>query len=172
MWGLRCLPHRTKGRSQCVALSFSLPPERRPCCRRRRSRPTCLDHAAAPAILCAAAAQDFGGWYLRGDIGMTNSERQAARQSLRHLAGPARALTQNGEGFTGGTSYGVGVGYQFNNWFRADITGEYRSRVAFSGSDFVTFPGGSTLSDVYQGGYTELGRTWSTPMPISAPGGA
>ena len=63
-------------------------------------------------------------------------------------------LTQLGEGFTGGTSYGVGVGYQLNSWFRADITGEYRSRVSFSGTDVATFTGGSTLSDVYQGGYS------------------
>jgi opacity protein-like surface antigen len=97
--------------------------------------------------------QDFGGWYLRGDVGMTNSQAKLHDNLYDTLPGGAR-LTQNGEGFTGGTSWGVGVGYQFNNWFRADITGEYRSRVAFSGSDFITFPGGSTLSDVYQGGYT------------------
>jgi opacity protein-like surface antigen len=97
--------------------------------------------------------QDFGGWYLRGDVGMTNSQGKLHDNLYDTLPGGS-VLTQNGEGFTGGTSWGVGVGYQFNNWLRADITGEYRSRVAFSGSDFVSFPGGSTLSDVYQGGYT------------------
>jgi len=97
--------------------------------------------------------QDFGGWYLRGDVGMTNSQGKLHDNLYDTLPGGS-TLTQNGEGFTGGTSWGVGAGYQFNNWFRADITGEYRSRVAFSGSDFTTFPGGSTGSDVYQGGYT------------------
>jgi opacity protein-like surface antigen len=98
-------------------------------------------------------AQDFGGWYLRGDIGMTNSKGKL-HDNLYDTLPAGSTLTQLGEGFTGGTSYGVGVGYQFNSWFRADVTGEYRSRVSFSGADFSTFPGGSTLSDVYQGGYS------------------
>ena len=91
-------------------------------------------------------------------------------------------LTHMGEGFTGGTLYGIGVGYQFNSWFRADITGEYRSRVGFSGTDFSTFPGGSTLSDVYQGGYTswvglvnvyaDLGTWWCLTPFVGAGVGA
>jgi opacity protein-like surface antigen len=97
-------------------------------------------------------AQDFGGWYLRGDIGQTNSSGKL-HDNLYDTV-PAGGLQQNGERFSGGTSYDVGVGYQFNNWFRGDITGEYRSRVSFSGSDYATFAGGSALSDVYQGGYT------------------
>jgi opacity protein-like surface antigen len=97
--------------------------------------------------------QDFGGWYLRGDIGMTNSKGRL-HDNLYDTLPAGSSLTQLGEGFTGGMSYGVGVGYQFNSWFRADVTGEYRSRVSFSGSDFSTFPGGSALSDVYQGGYS------------------
>ena len=40
-----------------------------------------------PQPYYAPPAEDFGGWYLRGDIGMTNSTGQAARQSLRYLAG-------------------------------------------------------------------------------------
>ena len=98
-------------------------------------------------------AQEFGGWYLRGDIGMTNS-RGKLHDNLYDTLPAGSTLTQLGEGFTGGTSYGVGVGYQLNSWFRADITGEYRSRVSFSGTDVATFTGGSTLSDVYQGGYS------------------
>jgi opacity protein-like surface antigen len=98
-------------------------------------------------------AQDFGGWYLRGDVGVTTTTNGKLHDNLYDTIPPG-GLTQNGEGFTGGNSYGIGVGYQFNNWFRADVTGEYRSRVAFSGSDFATFSGGSALSDVYQGGYT------------------
>ena len=33
--------------------------------------------------------------------------------------------------FVRGGIFGVGVGYQFNNWFRADVTGEYRGNVQF-----------------------------------------
>ncbi|KJC43654.1 hypothetical protein UP09_16865 [Bradyrhizobium sp. LTSP885] len=97
--------------------------------------------------------QDFGGWYLRGDIGMTNSSAKL-HDNLFDTLPAGSTLTHDGHGFTGGQSYGLGVGYQFNSWFRADITGEYRSRVSFSGTDVSTFPGGSSLSDVYQGGYT------------------
>ena len=53
-----CLPHRTKGRSQCVALSFSSPPERHPCCRRRRLPPTC-PIMPAPRDVRAAPGRGF-----------------------------------------------------------------------------------------------------------------
>jgi opacity protein-like surface antigen len=128
-----------------------------------------------------APPQDFGGWYLRGDIGMTNSKGKL-HDDLYDTLPAGSTLTQQGEGFTGGTSYGIGAGYQFNNWFRADVTGEYRSRVAFSGTDFATFPGGSALSDVYQGGYTswvglvnayvDLGTWWCLTPFVGAGVGA
>jgi opacity protein-like surface antigen len=108
--------------------------------------PPQMNYAPAPV-------QDFGGWYLRGDVGMTNSSAKLHDNLYDTLPGGS-TIMQNGEGFTGGTSWGLGAGYQFNSWFRADVTGEYRSRVAFSGSDFFTFPGGGgVLSDNYQGGY-------------------
>src|SRR4051812_12526323 len=82
----------------------------------------------------APPVQDFGGWYLRGDIGQTNSSGTLHVDAYDTL--PAgTTLRKQGHGFTGGTSYGVGVGYQFNSWFRADVTGEYRSKVAFHGTD-------------------------------------
>ena len=40
---------------------------------------------------------------------------------------------------------GVGAGYRFNEWLRADVTGEYRSKAAFLGLERyrdVTLPGG------------------------------
>src|SRR3984885_7141505 len=126
-------------------------------------------------------AQDFGGWYLRGDIGMTNTSGKL-HSNLDDTLPAGTNFQQFGQGFTGGVSYGVGVGYQFNNWFRADVTGEYRSRVSFSGTDFVTFPGGSAGSDVYQGGYTswvglvnayaDLGTWWCLTPFIGAGIGA
>jgi opacity protein-like surface antigen len=124
--------------------------------------------------------QDFGGWYLRGDIGMTNSTGKLYNNNYSQV--PAGGLQQLGEGFSGGMSYGLGVGYQFNSWFRADITGEYRSRVNFSGTDIATFPGNSVFSDVYAGGYTswvglvnvyaDLGTWWCLTPFIGAGVGA
>ncbi len=96
--------------------------------------------------------EDFGGWYLRGDIGQTTTTGKLHVNAYDTF--PAgTTLIQNGHGFDGGVSYGIGVGYQANNWFRIDVTGEYRAKVGFNGSDFVTYPGPSSISDVYNGGY-------------------
>src|ERR1700729_692155 len=57
----------------------------------------------APQPYYAPPAQDFGGWYLRGDIGMTNSKGKLFNNN--YAQAPAGGLTQEGEGFTGGTSY-------------------------------------------------------------------
>jgi opacity protein-like surface antigen len=100
-----------------------------------------------------APVEDFGGWYLRGDIGL-NASKGRLHDNLYDTLPTTASLQQLGHGFSGGTSYGVGVGYQFNSWFRADITGEYRSKVNFNGTDFVTFTPGGSLSDVYSGGYS------------------
>ena len=116
------------------------------------------DMAIAPAPYYAPPPpmEDFGGWYLRGDVGVTSSSAKLHVNSYDTL--PAgTSLQQLGHGFSGGMSYGVGVGYKFNSWFRADVTGEYRSKVNFNGTDFLLFPnGGGPLSDVYTGGY----RSW------------
>ena len=78
-----------------------------------------------------------GGWYLRGDIGMTN--QQVDRLSFV----PKDVATRLGLGdesfrsdfldFDSSPFGGIGVGYQFNHWIRADITGEYRGRASFHG---------------------------------------
>ena len=91
------------------------------------------------------------------------------------------AFNQYGTGFDSGMLFGLGVGYQFNSWFRADITGEYRSKVSFNGTDFFTFPGPSSLADTYHGGvqswvglvnvYADLG-TWGCLTCIGAGVGA
>jgi opacity protein-like surface antigen len=107
---------------------------------------------APPQQYYAPPPQDFGGWYLRGDIGVTNTSGQLFSDSYNQ---PSTLSVQHlGQGFTGGNSYGVGVGYQFNNWFRADITGEYRSKVAFGGTDFAQIAGLGPISDVYSGDYS------------------
>ena len=121
---------------------------------------------------------DFGGWYLRGDIGMTN-------QSLKDLTlatAPFPAGFQNtGFGFDSSTSYDLGVGYRFNNWFRADLTGEFRGRANFHGSQFspagVIAPGFAE-TDNYSGsksewvamanGYVDLGTWWCVTPFVGA----
>ena len=134
-----------------------------------------------PMAYAPPPVQDFGGWYLRGDIGMTNT--QAKLHTVLYDTLPANtAFQQYGHGFDGGMLFGVGVGYQFNNWFRADITGEYRSKVSFNGTDFFQFNPGGGLADAYHGGYqswvglvnayADLGTWWCLTPFVGAGVGA
>jgi opacity protein-like surface antigen len=122
--------------------------------------------------------QEFSGWYLRGDVGMTN-------QSIKSLNNPDPAnvlFTQTGVGFDSSPLFDLGVGYQFNNWFRVDVTGQYRGRANFHGSQFTTAFAGSALVDNYSGsksetvvmasGYVDLGTWWCVTPYIGAGIGA
>jgi hypothetical protein len=42
-------------------------------------------------------------------------------------------------GFDSAGIFGLGVGYQVNNWFRADVTGQYRGNANFHGLDVTDF---------------------------------
>src|SRR5277367_5675679 len=83
--------------------------------------------------------QDFGGWYLRGDIGFSNQNTKNVVDT-NSAAYNNVAVSQSGN-FTSAGIYGIGVGYQFNNWFRSDITGQYRGNSDFTGLDVVTGTG-------------------------------
>jgi opacity protein-like surface antigen len=122
--------------------------------------------------------QEFSGWYLRGDVGMTN-------QSIKSLNNPDPAnvlFTQTGVGFDSSPLFDLGVGYQFNNWFRVDVTGQFRGRANFHGSQFTTAFAGSALVDNYTGsksetvvmanGYVDLGTWWCVTPYIGAGIGA
>jgi opacity protein-like surface antigen len=137
--------------------------------------------APPPPMYAQPPQQDFGGWYLRGDIGMTNTTGKL-HSNLYDTLPAGTAFNQYGTGFDSGMLFGLGVGYQFNNWFRADITGEYRSKVSFNGVDFFTFPGPSSLGDTYKGGYeswvglvnvyADLGTWWCLTPFVGAGVGA
>lgn len=83
-----------------------------------------------------------GGWYLRGDIGMTN--QRLGRQS-NVVIGPTFQWLDEG-GFDAGMLYGAGVGYKFNNWLRFDVTGEYRGKTGFD--SLGTYPNGGDWNRV------------------------
>ncbi|WP_245310293.1 outer membrane protein, partial [Bradyrhizobium jicamae] len=78
--------------------------------------------------------------------------------------------------------FGLGVGYKVNNWFRADVPGEYRGNSQFHGKDVITFPGGfgtdtyhATKSEwvVLANAYVDLGTWWCvTPFIGAGVGGA
>jgi opacity protein-like surface antigen len=132
------------------------------------------DLAIAPPPMSYAPAVDFGGWYLRGDIGMTNQHMK----SLNNPDPNAALFTPVGMGFDSSMLFDLGVGYQFNNWLRVDITGQWRGRANFHGSQFTDAFAGSALVDNYTAskseavimahGYVDLGTWWCVTPFIGA----
>jgi opacity protein-like surface antigen len=115
--------------------------------------------------------QDFGGWYLRGDIGFSNQNvKNVLDTNSAAYNNVAVSQTKN---FGSAGVYGGGIGYQFNNWFRADFTGQYRGTSNFTGLDVVTGTGpfvGFVGTDAYSAtksealflanAYIDLGTWW------------
>ena len=96
----------------------------------------------------APPPQDFGGWYLRGDVGITSQHATNISNPLDttlNVTGPSYA----GTGLSGAGTWDVGVGYAFNSWLRGDITAEYRNAASLKGSVYGQFSAfGGTFSDV------------------------
>jgi opacity protein-like surface antigen len=122
--------------------------------------------------------EDFGGWYLRGDIGFSNQRVDRLNNALDvNNTSSVQNLNFNTAGI-----YGLGVGYRVNNWFRADVTGEYRGNSQFFGTDRITYPGGvgtdsyhATKNEwvVLANAYVDLGTWWCiTPFIGAGVGGA
>jgi opacity protein-like surface antigen len=125
------------------------------------------DLGPAPILQPAPVVQEFSGWYLRGNIGMTN-------QSVKSIAAvpnpfPNDSISTPFASFDASPLAGLGVGYQVNNWLRVDATGEYRSSAHFHGQQ-VDQSGGVTLPDDYNASksewlflanaYVDLGTWW------------
>jgi opacity protein-like surface antigen len=131
--------------------------------------------APEPVPLVEAA----GGWYLRGDIGFSNQQVDDLDNALYHT-GTIVNLDHVQKSFDAAPFGGVGVGYQFNQWFRMDLTGEYRGSANFHGLDTFTDTAGPTQGvDVYSArkyeitglvnGYFDLG-TWHNITPFIGAG--
>jgi opacity protein-like surface antigen len=112
-------------------------------------------------MMYQAPAEDFGGWYLRGDIGMSNQKAKLFHPAFTESA----TYSHKDDAFDAAPIFGVGVGYQFNNWLRVDVTGEYRGSSNYHG--YGIYPGGS---DEYRArksewvgmvnAYADLGTWW------------
>lgn len=92
---------------------------------------------APPPAYAPPPVEDFGGWYLRGDIGFSNQQVKDVRHSDPTRYTQLTSFDQTTTFDTAGI-FGLGVGYQFNNWFRADLTGQYRGKSNFKGTDTFT----------------------------------
>ena len=105
------------------------------------SMASAADMAIAPPPMSYAPppVADFGGWYLRGDIGFSNQRVDSIRNTNPALYANLTSF-QETTGFDTGGTYQLGAGYQFNHWFRVDVTGEYRGNTNFHGLDLTSFP--------------------------------
>ena len=128
-------------------------------------------HAADMPAPVLAPAVDFSGWYLRGDIGFSN---QQVGSLFNENYSRFDLVVNVDRGFDAAPFFGLGIGYNINNWLRADLTGEYRGRANFHGLDLGTVALG-TEPDRYTGskyewtvlfnGYVDLGTWWNfTPF--------
>jgi opacity protein-like surface antigen len=113
-----------------------------------------LTLAASVGAPCLAAAADLlppppppppppievgGGWYLRGDVGASVYTRPKYTEAYDYTGYPD-ANRAFGNEVGGGGFAGVGVGYQFTPFFRADVTGEYRYSTGLRGSEYYRGP--------------------------------
>ena len=134
---------------------------------------------APPPLPYTPPVEEFGGWYLRGDIGFSNQSSKPALDT-NSAAYNNVAVASTGS-FNSAGVYGGGVGYQFNNWFRADITGEYRGKSNYSGLDVITGTGpftGFVGTDQYSAtksellflanAYADLGTWWCVTPFVGA----
>ncbi|MGM4926379.1 outer membrane protein [Tardiphaga sp. 804_B3_N1_9] len=135
--------------------------------------------APSPQMYAPPPVEDFGGWYLRGDIGFSNQRVKNIEMGDGRNAN-LLSLQQTTAFDTAGI-FQLGVGYQFNNWFRGDITGQYRGNSNFKGTDHVTFPSSglvgtgvnnynATKSEwvVMANGYVDLGTWWCVTPFVGA----
>lgn len=124
------------------------------------------------------------GFYLRGDIGVgaqSYSDLDVRVDGIAAAAYPGvtsfrtAAIERNFAAFAG-----VGIGYQFNNWFRVDLTGEYRG-ASFTGRDHLSYDYGIPVNQINNyradiatfvglvNGYIDLG-TWNCLTPYLGAG--
>jgi opacity protein-like surface antigen len=93
---------------------------------------------AYPQQYMPAPVEDFGGWYLRGDVGVISMRATRISNPLDSTLN-AIGPTYPGTAFSGASSFGIGVGYQVNSWIRGDITAEWRNAAVLRGSVIGSF---------------------------------
>jgi opacity protein-like surface antigen len=86
-----------------------------------------------------------GGFYLRGDVGVAAHDAS----DLRSTFSDGSTLASLGA-WGGGVSVadsalvGLGLGYQFTSYVRADVTAEYRSSANYSSKNYYKYDGGGS----------------------------
>lgn len=139
----------------------------------------CLAHAAdllPPPPPPPPPVEIGGGWYLRGDVGVGAAELSEFTTFTGNGSALPHGYVVDRAGFSDQFFAGGGVGYQFNNFLRGDVTGEYRGGGRIHASDsYDSYNPGYKSINKYDGnlstvvvlanGYVDLGTWWGfTPF--------
>jgi opacity protein-like surface antigen len=99
------------------------------------SPPQCYDAAfiasgrapygAVPCYVPPPVVEEFSSWYLRGDIGFSN---QSVGSIWNRNYANYDSDVNIDRSFDAAPLFGIGIGYNFNDWLRFDLTGEYRGK--------------------------------------------
>jgi opacity protein-like surface antigen len=124
--------------------------------------------APAPAI---GVAELGSGWYLRGDIGYVDYEKPGEKPY------GVPVVPFDTERLKSTYSGGLGFGYKFNSWLRADVTGDYRGDSRFDAlssrtrytEGYSQDRGKLQSSTLLLNGYIDLG-TWGGITPYVGAG--
>jgi opacity protein-like surface antigen len=92
----------------------------------------------------------IGAWYIRGFLGMTNQRLGDLRTDLYNDPAMVAHGWNDKGGFGSSPLFGGGVGYQFNDWIRGDVTAEYRGAADFNALDWVDFGNGDRYTNDYR----------------------
>jgi opacity protein-like surface antigen len=111
--------------------------------------------AADMPVVPVIEAPVIGGWYLRGYIGMSN-QQVGKLDNVLFNSGTIEFLDDGS--FDSAPIYGIGAGYQFNEWFRADLTGEYRGKASFTALDRYDYNNDGVWDGTNQ--YTATKNEW------------
>jgi opacity protein-like surface antigen len=152
-----------------------------------------VDLPPAPRLPSPApAAEDFSGFYLRGDVGaginvapnLETTPNPVATGVASGYLSPFASQAFNNTTLSPSGMIDFGAGYQFNNWFRADATLEYRGGAALQSLFTLTDPaspafgGPLQYADFYRGdvsslvglvnGYVTLPEVWGVAPFVGA----
>jgi opacity protein-like surface antigen len=106
----------------------------------------------------AAPRPIYGGWYLRGYLGMTNQRVDELDTDLYDDPTIISHGWHDSGGFDSSPLFGGGVGYEFNDWLRGDVTVEYRGGADLHALDWVE----SSINGLYTNDYRGEKSEWLT----------
>ncbi|HUO54198.1 MAG TPA: outer membrane beta-barrel protein, partial [Rhodoblastus sp.] len=103
---------------------------------------------------------EVSGFYLRGDVGVGIDAASGLNSTFATGVTLASLGAWDGPVDAGDSGvFDFGVGYQFNPWFRADLTGTYMSSASYNSKVYYQYTGGGSNCPV--GGPTNCGDNYT-----------